>query len=248
MRILLTNDDGVSAPGLVALREEMRSMGQVIVVAPDVERSGASHSITLASPVVVSGPVERDGYVEYVVQGSPADCVKLAVKELLQERPNVVVSGINLGLNVGINVLYSGTVAAAVEALMLGVPAIAVSVDWSEAPQFAYAARVTRRLAEKIVQRREWHSVFNVNVPALPEEKILGCKLAQQSCARWRERYQMLEAGEYRHFTLGKHPGHEEPEQGSDLAAVRAGYVAITPLHFDMTNRALMERLGGENL
>jgi len=248
MRILLTNDDGVRAPGLVALRDEMAALGEVIVVAPATERSGASHSITVAGPLEVSGPRRDERFCEYVVKGEPVDCVMIALRELLTGAPDLVVSGVNLGLNVGINVLYSGTVGAAVEALMRGIPAIAVSLEWSEHPDFSYATGLTRRLAAKVVGRKRWHSVFNVNVPALPEAEILGCKLAHQSCVRWHERFNREGAGDPQRYTLGRRPGHDEPEAGSDLAAVRAGYVAITPLRFDMTDRRLMEQLRGEGI
>jgi len=242
VKILLTNDDGIRAPGLAALIDEMKRLGDVVVVAPAAERSGASHSITLSDPVKVS-EMQYDGVVQaYEVGGSPADCTMIALHKLLVKPPDLVVSGVNLGLNVGINVVYSGTVAAAVAGLMLGVTSIAVSLEWSENPDFSYAASVACRLGAKVARREHWHSIFNINVPALTPDEILGFKLCHQSTVSWHENYSRIDSAGEQAYMLGKRPGHEEPEEGSDLAAVRAGYVSITPLHFDLTDHDMVSR------
>src|SRR4051795_6348029 len=171
MRILLTNDDGIYAPGLRALRAELQKLGRVTVVAPATEQSATGHSITLLVPLMVQEVRDdRDEFLGWAVEGKPADCVKLALQELLPEPPDLVVSGLNAGSNAGINVLYSGTVAAAIEAAFFRCTSVACSLEVTRArpADFPRAAGLARRVVEQILQRRpEPGALFNVNIPDL---------------------------------------------------------------------------------
>ncbi|MBW2621717.1 MAG: 5'/3'-nucleotidase SurE [Deltaproteobacteria bacterium] len=173
MNILLTNDDGIHAPGLLALYRKFRPNHEVSVAAPEVEQSAVGHAITLADPIRVK-EIHNDGeFFGYSVNGTPADCVKLALAELLKTRPDVVISGINLGANVGINLLYSGTVSAATEAAILNLPALAVSLDTFTNPDFSYAAEFTRRLVEKLPEMNIPRRVsLNINIPSVSRSRI----------------------------------------------------------------------------
>ncbi|HKS16512.1 MAG TPA: 5'/3'-nucleotidase SurE, partial [Planctomycetota bacterium] len=152
MRLLLTNDDGISADGLVALERELRPLGEIYIVAPERQQSGVSHSLTLYRPLMVR-PAAHSYASAFAVDGTPADCVKLALVELLDEPPDVVVSGINFGLNCGNNILYSGTLAGALEGALYGYPSFAVSLEASPDPQWSVAARLARRLIERILPK-----------------------------------------------------------------------------------------------
>src|SRR5262249_10171972 len=171
VRILLTNDDGIHAPGLRALRAELRKLGEVVVVAPATEQSAVGHSITLSTPLVVQQVFdEAKEFLGWAVEGRPADCVKLALLELLPEPPDLVVSGLNAGSNAGINVLYSGTVAAAIEGAFFRQTSIACSQEYSKAapPDLARGAALARRVIEQVLAHRPaGGALFNVNIPSL---------------------------------------------------------------------------------
>src|SRR5436853_2886323 len=182
MRILLTNDDGIYAPGLRALRLELLKLGTVTLVAPATEQSAAGHSVTLLNPLLVSEVFEDDGrtFVGWAVEGRPADCVKLALLELLPEPPDVIVSGLNAGSNAGINVLYSGTVAAAIEGAFYRQTAIAVSLEYTKPKplDFPKAAEWARRVVEQILAHQPARgTLFNVNIPSLEKGPVPGIRV-----------------------------------------------------------------------
>jgi len=253
MNVLVTNDDGIDAPGLAALAEAARAFGQVWVVAPRHEQSGVGHGVTLSRPLRLSR-VEREGRLfGHAVSGTPADCVKVAVTASLVPRPGLVLSGVNFGRNAGIHLFYSGTVAAAIEAAMLGVPSAAVSVDFADSPDFTTAAQVACEVIGPMVRRwadgGEAPQALNVNVPALPRGSIRGVRLAAQ-CSR-----AFVEVMERR----GSEDGSEAcwlsdvgwpvgMEEDSDVALVREGYVTVTPLRFDMTDWEWMRRISPADL
>src|SRR5437763_6064046 len=176
MRILLTNDDGIYAPGLRALRTELQKLGNVVVVAPATEQSAVGHSITLLTPLLVQEVLDdQERFLGWAVEGRPADCVKLALQELLPEPPDLIVSGLNAGSNAGINVLYSGTVAAAIEGAFFRHTSIAVSLEYTKPKplDFPRAADLARRVVEQIVARRPAQgSLFNVNIPSLEKGPV----------------------------------------------------------------------------
>lgn len=249
MIILLTNDDGIRADGLAALAEAAADLGEPRVVAPMSEQSGASHSITLSEPLRTA-PVDRGGKRFGVgVQGTPADCVKLGLRELLPEPPGLVLSGVNWGPNLGIHMLYSGTVSAAVEGAMQGVPSVAVSLGWSEEPDFHTAARmgvaVARHaltLAERADPDSGWTPLFSVSVPACPKDQIKGFRMARQSTAIWTETYERREDPRGRgYYWITASEGADEIEPGTDRRAVEDGYVAVVPLEYDLTYREAVD-------
>ena len=250
MRILATNDDGIMAPGLVAMRQALRALGDVTVVAPITARSAVGHAISVTEPVICHRMDLGDGTVGYGIEGSPADCVKLAVLELLAERPDLVVSGINLGANAGINVLYSGTVAAAIEAAFWGVPSAAVSLEDSEVVDFGQAARVALGIVRQLVERGLPGGVaVNVNVPDLSAGPLKGVRVVPQSMKGWRERWDRRR--DPRGRTYYWIYGEKDPEDrgiDSDVAALAERYVTVTPLRFDLTAHDRLEMLRGWSL
>ncbi|MCX6354672.1 MAG: 5'/3'-nucleotidase SurE [Candidatus Aureabacteria bacterium] len=237
MKILLTNDDGIHAPGLYALSLEIKKIGDVSIVAPAVERSAVGHAITVVDPLRVT-EVRRDGEIYgLAVSGTPADCVKIAIKTLLPKRPDLVISGINQGPNTGINVIYSGTVSAATEATMLGIPAFAISLDSFKSAEFAYAAEFAAKLALKMREAPLPAGVLlNVNVPAIPKEKIRGVQVTRQGIARFTEEFhERVDPRGRTYWWLGGELEDGKAEEGTDSAALHEGMVSVTPIHYDMT-------------
>lgn len=239
MKILISNDDGYMAQGIRALAEAMSSLGDITVVAPDRNRSGASNSLTLENPLRVSRL--DNGF--YRIEGTPTDCVHLAVTGLLDEEPDMVVSGINAGANLGDDVLYSGTVAAAMEGRFLGLPAIAISLNGHTATHYETAAWA----AAKIVMHLQKSSlpadtILNVNVPDLPIEQIIGFEstrlghrhkaepVIKELDPRGREMYWIGPAGE-----------EQDAGPGTDFDAVRRGAISVTPLQIDLTSYSAID-------
>lgn len=247
MRILLTNDDGIYAPGLRALRQELRKLGEVTVVAPATEQSAVGHSITLLTPLLVQPVFDPDGSpLGWAVEGKPADCVKLALVELLEETPDLVVSGINAGSNVGINVLYSGTVAAAIEGAFFGITSIAVSLEYSDPIylDFGEAARIARQLIERLINQRGAGQLFNINIPSLDRGSPKGVRIVPQGVVRYREQFQRRTdpRGRVYFWTMPELvPLESKPD--TDVTALAEGYITITPLRFDLTDYRLLESL-----
>lgn len=237
MRILVTNDDGVHAPGLVALAGRLSRDHEVEVVAPDRERSAVSHGITLQVPLRVH-PVKNGPCPFHAVTGTPADCVKLAVWELLEHKPELVVSGINPGPNVGLNLHYSGTVSAAREAALLGYPAVAVSVSSPEAEHYMAAADFTAEIAEKIVEKGLPKGVFlNVNAPDEPPENVRGVRLCRQGGARLEEAFhKRRDPRDLTYYWQGSETQLFGDSPDEDGVALREGYIAVTPVRCDMTD------------
>src|SRR5262245_31551926 len=190
MRILVTNDDGILAPGIAALAEALAPLGEIEVVAPESGQSGAAHAITFMAPLITQRVTVGGALAGWSVDGSPADCVKLAVCELCGGRPDLVVSGINAGSNRGVDVIYSGTVAAAVEAAFIGIPSIAVSLEASAELDFARAARHARTIVERAIELAiPPGTVLNVNIPRLDRGDPRGVKIVPQSTAPWTDTY-----------------------------------------------------------
>ncbi len=245
MQILLTNDDGIFAPGLAAIYKELVKMGDVTVVAPDVSRSGASHSITYSRPLVCN-KVDIDGrFTGFSVQGSPADCVKLAVMQLHEGPIDLLVAGINNGANVGINVYYSGTVAAAMEGALLEIPAVAMSLA-VEAPgvsgDFEKAAAYCTKILKKLMPVKSG-DVININIPQLSKGEPKGVRVVLQSSKGFDEYYirQKNEQGQTV-FQLAGEPHHTD-ETPTDTTSLVQGFITITVLAPDMTNHEKTRRL-----
>jgi len=246
MRILLTNDDGIHAVGLCALRERIRDLGEVITVAPATEQSGVSHSITYQHAIRAqrTGSDDDPGWT---VWGTPADCVKLAILELLPWKPDLVVSGINLGLNIGVAALYSGTVAAAVEGSMFGIPSIAASMEVFEPEDVTEAAKAVRRVVETVVgEDAPTDVILNLNVPAASRRPRRELRITRLRMDSFSERFESYSEDGCRHYWLAGEINHGEIDPETDVGAVLAGHVSLTPLRLDITaedRRAVLERM-----
>ena len=248
--LLLTNDDGIDAPGLDALFRELKEVGDVVVVAPSVERSAVGHAITLSDPLRV-WDYERDGsFFGYAVNGTPADCVKIACWAILDRQPDVVVSGINLGSNTGINIIYSGTVSAATEGAILGIPSFAISLTTYQNPDFRYAAKFARKLTRLLLKKGLPQEVYlNVNVPACPEEEIRGVAVTRQGLALYEEKFDRRVDPHGRvYYWLTGQKVDEEKDVDVDDGAIQAKMVSITPVHYDLTRYDFLETLEGWGL
>ncbi len=241
MRILVSNDDGVFAPGIRALAKELATIAEIVVVAPDRNRSGASNSLTLTRPLTVKKM--DNGY--YSVEGTPTDCVHLAVTGLLDTTFDMVVSGINDGANLGDDILYSGTVAAAMEGRYLGLPAIAISMVGDEIYHYETAALIAKQLVMKLkINGLPSQTILNVNVPNVPLDQIKGMqvtRLGTRHCAE--PTIKDFDPRGRPIYWIGR-PGIEADSGiGTDFYAVNSGAVAITPLHLDMTNYKMFDQL-----
>ena len=248
MQILLTNDDGIYAPGLRALRRELQSLGSVTVVAPATEQSAAGHSVTLLTPLLVNEVFEDDGrtLIGWAVEGRPADCVRLALLELLPEPPDLIVSGLNAGSNAGINVLYSGTVAAAIEGAFYGHTAIACSLEYEKKIyDFPTGARHARSVVEQILaQKPKRGSLFNVNVPVLENGPICGVRVVPQNVTRYDEKFDRRVNPRGRtYFWTGGEFSCPSPHPDTDVTALSEQFITVTPLKFDLTDPAALESM-----
>jgi 5'-nucleotidase len=246
MRILVTNDDGILAPGLAALAEALRPLGEVEVVAPESGQSGTAHSITFLAPLLCERISVAGKEFGWSVDGSPADCVKLAVMELCSARPDLVVSGINAGSNRGVDVIYSGTVAAAIEAAFIGIPSLAISLEASNGFDFERAGVYARQTVARAIELGiSPGTVLNVNLPRLDQGPPRGVRVVGQSTAPWTDTYDRRTdpRGRTYFWLKGELPREVREEQESDLAALRAGYITITPLQYDLTQYSQLEYL-----
>jgi len=248
MRILLTNDDGILAPGLAAIRQELALLGEVTVAAPESPQSAAAHAITVGGPVTVRRLHVQDAFFGYSVAGRPADCVKLAITELLDEPPDLVVSGINDGANVSINVLYSGTVAAAAEGALLGFPAVAVSMRQGEERDFNRAARIAVPIIRQLIDAGlAPGQLVNLNIPDLTPGPPKGLRVVPQATRMIKDkflRHPGPDGRDYYWLTASDFDfKHADDPISSDLDAVDDGFIAITPLQFDLTRYDLLDKL-----
>lgn len=236
MLILVTNDDGIHSAGLLTLTEHLRGMGEVVVVAPDRERSGVSHSLTLHSPLRATEIAPN----HFSVDGTPTDCVNLGIHGLLGRRPDLVVSGINVGSNMGDDITYSGTVSAAMEATLMGVPAFAVSLEVvsDTRPEFSSAARFAARVAQKMTKETLPPDTFlNINVPCRSAEQIHGVLITRQGKRVYGDVVvEKIDPRGRKYYWIGGGDLGFKDEQDTDFNALKNGYISVTPLHLDLTN------------
>jgi 5'-nucleotidase len=239
--ILLSNDDGVASEGLRALQVTLASLDEVWVVAPDRDQSAVSHSLTLQRPL----RIEEVGPRTFAVDGTPTDCVNLALNGILRERPRLVISGINLGANLGDDITYSGTVSAAMEGTLLGVPGIAVSLVGTERFDFAPAADFTCRLAARLLRDPlPPDTLLNVNVPALPAAEIKGFAFTRQGKRRYGDAIvEKVDPRGKKYYWIGGGQLDFVDAEGTDFSAVQRGLISVTPLHLDLTNYRSLEQL-----
>jgi 5'-nucleotidase len=245
MRLLLTNDDGIYAPGLQALYQELSADFKIDIVAPDTEMSAVGHAISLSSPLRVQTVFKNGSFFGYGVKGTPADCVKIAVQEILGEAPDLILSGINLGANVGVNVLYSGTVSAATEGAFLGIRSAAISLNTRFDPDFLFAARFSREIIRFMLEHglRE-RTALNVNVPAVPDSEIRGVAITRQGMSRFQERFERRvdPRGNVYYWLTGETP-IEDRVPDADAVALKENRITITPISYDLTCEEELKRL-----
>jgi 5'-nucleotidase len=249
--ILLTNDDGIYAPGIAALERELRKLGEVVVVAPAVEQSGVGHSITFLQPLVAKQVFDVDDKPRgWAVEGSPADSVKLGIFEFCPRRPDLVVSGINGGLNAGINVLYSGTVAAAIEGAFFGITSIACSLEYQEHANFRRAAEISRHVIEQILRLKKPEPyLYNLNIPTSAIDHPRGLRVVPMGVSRYGEHYIKRTDPRGRAYYWATNDPPPRPEgHDTDLIALTQGFVTLTPLQYNMTRHTVLAEMAGWKL
>lgn len=245
-RILVTNDDGIEADALEPLAAALAPLGEVDIIVPDQNWSGASHSITLFKPLRCRPTKLPSGRSAHMTDGSPTDCVRLAVHGFLKSRPDLVVSGINRGANLGDDITYSGTVAAAMEGILSGVPSIAISLaEYSAAADYRPAAAFCAVLAANILKRGfAPDALLNVNVPSLPRERIGGVMVTRLGKRSYRDQLiERLDPYGTPYYWMGGPAIYGDAEEGTDVAALRDGRISVTPIHLDLSSHELIAEL-----
>lgn len=243
--ILVTNDDGIYAPGLAALAQALTALGEVQVVAPATEQSGVGHSITYLTPLIVKEVYVEDRHWGWAVEGSPADCVKLGITEFCRRRPDLIVSGINSGLNAGINVLYSGTVAAAVEGAFFGITSVAVSLAFADNPDYSKAARVACDVIEQLLaQAAGQPQLFNMNIPLAALNETPQVRAVPMDVTQYGERYERrIDPWGREYFWATGEPPPGASHMETDLSALAKGFVTVTPLDYNLTRQAKLAEM-----
>ena len=238
-------DDGIYAPGLAALEAELKKLGDVIVVAPALEQSGVGHSITFLQPLVAKQVYDGDRLRGWAVEGSPADSVKLGIFEFCPRRPDIVVSGINGGLNAGINVLYSGTVAAAIEGAFFGITSVACSLEYHEHANFRRAAQISRGIIEQILSLKgPGPQLYNLNIPTVATELPSEVRVVPMGVSRYGEQFIKRTDPRGRAYYWATNDPPPRPEgHETDLTAITKGFITLTPLQYNMTQHAALEEM-----
>jgi 5'-nucleotidase len=244
--ILLTNDDGIEAPGIKELFKTFikDEKYDIRVVAPDKERSAVGHAITVFDPIAVKKEFIDGIFCGYSVDGTPADCVKLAIAAILERKPDILISGINRGANVGENIIYSGTVSAATEGTIYEIPSIAVSIDSFKDTDCSFAASFTKKIAEMVLETKSLppRTLLNINYPDIPAEKIKGVKFTYQSNVKFKDIFikRVDPRGRDYYWMDGEYEISSDDED-SDYTAIKNGYISITPIQHDMTDYKRMD-------
>lgn len=238
VKILVSNDDGIDSLGIYELVKALKNIGDVMVVAPLLEQSAAGHAITMQNPLRVIKYYKDGEFFGHAVDGTPADCVKMGIRHILKERPDVVVSGINHGSNTATNVIYSGTVSAAREAALMDLPSLAVSITSREAKNLKMAGKVAARVTKLLMDNEVTIGThLNVNIPDVPEDQLAGIKVTKQGNSKWDDLYERRydPAGRDYYWLTGKLVDlDDEPDR--DQHAIMNNYVSITPIKFDLTD------------
>lgn len=246
INILLTNDDGIYAEGLMAMKSALQRLGNVHVVAPDRPRSASGHSITLHKPLRVNKVKLPDGSPAFSTSGTPSDCVSLGVLDIVGAPVDLVLSGINRGPNMGWDITYSGTVSAAMEAVIAGIPAIAVSVaSYKDDISFEYAARFAAYLAEVLLKKKlPPDTLLNVNVPNVPPQYIVGVEVTRQGRRRYSGKVdKRLDPTGRAYYWLGGDEAIDDLDEGTDMKAIADDKVSVTPVHLDLTGYPALEQI-----
>jgi 5'-nucleotidase len=244
-KILVSNDDGIYSEGIIALREAMLELGDVFVYAPHKQQSAVGHAITTHLPLRVNPYYMNGEFFGYAVTGTPADCVKLAVTTHMKEKPDLIVSGINHGSNAAINVIYSGTVSAATEGTILGIPSIAFSLTTYVDFDFTYSKKVAKIIAKAVLKYGLPPGVLiNVNIPPVPESQIKGIKITKQGKSSWNDYFEKrIDPQNREYYWLTGQMNSFDDDEDSDVKAIQDNYVSVTPIHFDLTAYHFLEKL-----
>ena len=245
LHIVLCNDDGINSEGILALAQEIKKIADISVIAPASQQSAVGHAITVNYPLRAV-PFHKNGdFFGYAVEGTPADCIKLGVRFLVKEKPDLIISGINHGSNTAINIIYSGTVSAATEGTILGIPSIAVSLTSYQNLDFTYAAKFTARLALLVAEKGlPERTLLNVNVPAVPEDQIKGVLITKQGISTWEDRFDVRrDPANREYFWLTGSMNVIDTEADTDQIAIKNNYVSVTPVHYDLTDRKMLESM-----
>lgn len=250
MKILVTNDDGIDSAGIAALKKTLSEIAEVTVVAPRQEQSAVGHGITMQIPLRVQEYYIDGTFFGYAVDGTPADCIKMGMRNIMKEDPDLVVSGINHGSNTAINIIYSGTVSGAREAAIMDVPSIAISVTNHRVKDFSYAAEIAKMLALKINEHGlVLGTLLNVNVPDIPEDKIAGILVTKQGKSKWDDIYEKrVDPYGKDYYWLTGSMMEVDKELEFDQVAIKNNYVAVTPIHFDLTDYETYDKLKTWNI
>lgn len=245
LNILISNDDGIDAPGIYALVQEVKKIADVTVIAPDKQQSAVGHAITMNYPLRAVPFRKNNEFFGYAVEGTPADAIKLGVKFLMKTKPDMVISGINHGSNTAISIIYSGTVSAATEGTILGIPSIAISLTTYDEPDFSYAAKFAARLALVVADRGlPEGTLLNVNVPPVPESQIKGVKLTKQGRSKWDDTFEVRrDPANREYFWLTGSLEVTDHDEDADQVAVQNCYVSITPIRYDLTDLAMLQTM-----
>jgi 5'-nucleotidase len=247
MNILVTNDDGINARGINALVKALAEIADVYVCAPDTQKSACGHGITVSAPITIREVEMACAVKAWKISGTPADCVKLAIKQLLDEdiKIDLVFSGINHGPNLGTDTLYSGTVSGAIEGIICGIPSVAVSADNHHPKHFEGCTAIAIQAAEIALKKLDKNTVLNINVPDLPICEIKGLKITRLGAREYDESFDLRQnpAGMSYAWYAGTPLWYENLPEDIDVIAIQDGYISITPLHYDLTNYELIEKV-----
>ncbi len=246
----MTNDDGIDSPGIYALTQSLKEIGEVIVIAPQKGQSAVGHAITMQIPLRVTKSFKDGKFFGHAVSGTPADCVKIGIRNIMKETPDLVVSGINHGSNTAINIIYSGTVSAAREAAIMDVPSMAVSITNHEVTDFRFAAKISKMLAKEFAGKGiPLGTLLNINIPDVPEEEIAGILLTKQGKSKWDEVYDHRVDPQGRdYYWLTGNLMEVDKAMDTDQIAIKNNYVSVSPIHFDLTDYKTFNKMKTWNI
>jgi 5'-nucleotidase len=250
LKILVTNDDGIDSQGISELASALQEIGDVTIIAPRTEQSAVGHAITMKIPLRVTEYFKNGDFYGYAVDGTPADCVKIGIRNILKDPPDLVVSGINHGSNTAINIIYSGTVSAAREAAIMDIPAMAVSVTSHNPQHFEYARETVKRLAQIVAEEGlAKGTLLNINVPDLPADEIKGILITTQGKSKWDDIYEERKDpyGKSYYWLTGTLT-ETDKKLGTDQFAIKNNYVSVSPIHFDLTDYDTFEKIKEWNI
>ena len=248
-KILITNDDGILSKGIYALWEAMHDLGDTFIVAPSTEKSASSHSLTLSDPLTVKVIERESGFKGWSISGTPVDCVKIAIRNILKDRPNIVISGINHGANLGSNIMYSGTVSAAIEGSFLGIPSFAISLDtFNPISSFNSPKSIIRRIINKIdLSKIPLGSILNINIPNCNVDEVKGIRITKQGNQYFKDSFEeCFNPRGVPYFWMKGETIDKDRSLELDGYAVKNNYISVTPLSFKMTNNSFFDDLKKE--